>query len=275
MRVVTLLENTACEADFRHVHGLSLYLEAGEHKILFDMGPNAAFLENADKLGVDVGAVDTAFLSHGHYDHAGGLELFLKRNSRAKVYLSSLAFGEFYAERAGEEPEYIGMDPRLEKFKDRFVLTGEHLKIDSELQVFSDIHTNDYHSSANDSLRVKRGEDLPPDDFHHEQDLLITAEGKTVLLAGCAHRGIVNILRRAEELLGRAPDAVIAGFHLYNPGTGVPEPRELIEAVGQELLRRPTKYYTGHCTGQEAYDILKEILGDRLCRLSGGAEFTI
>ena len=275
MKVVTLLENTACTADLRHAHGLSLYLEAGSHRILFDMGPNAGFLENAEKLGVNLAAVDVAFLSHGHYDHAGGLELFCKRNKTAKIYVNRLAFGEFYAEREGQEPEYIGVDPKLERYHSRFVLTDAEVTVDAELRVFSDVRTNDYHSSANDTLRMKRGDDLPPDDFHHEQNLLITAEGKTVLLAGCAHRGIVNILRRAEEILGKAPDAVIAGFHLYNPGTGEPEPRSLIEAVGRELADRPTMYYTGHCTGQEAYDILKEILGGRLNRLSGGAEFII
>lgn len=278
MKVITLLENTAVSGELKHAHGLSLYIETPCHRILCDMGPNADFLENAEALGVDIGAVDIAFLSHGHYDHAGGLELFCKRNSRAKIYLHADAFGPYYAldTRSGvEKATFIGIDPAFRKYAERFVFCRDRQVIDGELQVFSDIPARDYLVSANGTLREKVGEELRPQDFRDEQDLLITAEGKTVLAAGCAHRGIVNILRRAETILGRAPDYVFSGFHLTNPGMGVDEPEALIRAVGEELKRRPTVYATGHCTGQGPYAILRDMLGEQMRYMSGGTVFEL
>ena len=272
MKVITLLENTTSCANVMSAHGLSQYVETARHKILFDMGPGPAVLENAKALGVNLNAVDTAVLSHGHYDHAGGLAAFLSENNTAKVYLNRLALGEYYAVNEGKDPYYIGAPAEVLERKDRLTLIDGDTVIDEELRIFSTIKTEDYRSHANDKLRKKQGEDYPMDAFSHEQNLLITEGGKAVLLAGCSHRGIVNIVREAEDLLGRAPDVVFAGFHLYNPGTGETEPQELIEAVGSELLAREgTVYYTGHCTGPDAFAILKAQMGDRLHAMTGGA----
>ena len=93
MKFLTLMENTACREDLCAGHGLSLYIETTKHKILFDMGPSGAFAENAEALGVDLKQVDVAFLSHGHFDHSGGMEAFLKGNETAPVYLHKGAFG--------------------------------------------------------------------------------------------------------------------------------------------------------------------------------------
>ena len=94
MKIITLLENGACDAALGSAHGLSLYIETPKHRILFDMGPDEQFLSNAEKLGVDLREVDLAILSHGHYDHGGGLEAFCKRNPTAKIYLRKGAFYE-------------------------------------------------------------------------------------------------------------------------------------------------------------------------------------
>lgn len=274
MKVTVLLENTACAGGIKAAHGLSLYLETPAHRILFDMGPNAAFAENAQTLGVDLERVDIAFLSHGHYDHAGGLDLFCRRNSAAKIYMHPGALGSYWSTGRGE-PRYIGVDQAGRAHRDRFVLCGDGQVIDGELRVFSDIRTADYPTSANLSLKERTEEELRPDPFLHEMDLLVTAEGKTVLVAGCAHRGVVNILRRAEELLGRSPDYLFSGFHLYNPATGQPEPEELLRAVAEELAARPTRYFTGHCTGEAAFSVLKERLGDQLSYMGGGMTFAL
>lgn len=276
MKAVTLFENTALRDDLASAHGLSVYLETPKHKILCDMGPNDAFWDNAEKLNIDLTQVDIAFLSHGHYDHSGGLLRFLRENRKAKVYLSKEAFGQFYYIAPGEKTRYIGIDPALKEFSDRLVLTGDQLIIDDELQVFSDIRTADYHSYANENLfRLVDGAYLK-ENFHHEQDLLITAQGKTVLVAGCAHRGIVNILRRAEELTAGKMDHVLSGFHLYTQGELTAAQWELIDAVRHELMaRKQTHFYTGHCTGETPFRIMKEQMGSQMDRLTGGAEFTL
>ena len=87
MKITTLLENNAARADLTSAHGLSLYIETAEHKILFDMGPDEKFWDNAEKLGIDLAQVDIAFLSHAHSDHAGGAAYFLGRNDKAKLHL--------------------------------------------------------------------------------------------------------------------------------------------------------------------------------------------
>mgnify|MGYP000852373990 CR=1 FL=1 len=276
MKITTLLENTSCRADVVHAHGLSQYVETKTHKILFDMGPGPAVLDNARALGVDLTLVDTAVLSHAHDDHSGGLAAFLALNKTAKVYLGHAAMGDYYAVGKDGVPFFIGVPEEVRPFGGRLTFTEDTLTIDDTLRLFSDIKTADYRPHANDNLREKKNGEYPMDTFRHEQNLLICEDGKAVLLAGCSHQGIVNILRRAEELLGRSPDAVFAGFHLYSPGTGETEPRELVESVGRELLAREhTAYYTGHCTGQDAFAILKEQLGDRLHYMTGGGTVEI
>lgn len=104
VKVVTLLENAACREGLASAHGLSLYLETPRHRILFDMGPDGAFAENAAALGVDLKSVDLAVLSHGHYDHGGGLAAFCRCNDTARIYIRRDAFGEFLSADPGRNP---------------------------------------------------------------------------------------------------------------------------------------------------------------------------
>lgn len=269
MKIVTLLENTACREGLRADHGLSLYIETPRHKILFDMGPNSDFLANAQALGVDLAAVDTAVLSHGHYDHGDGLPAFCEANAQAEVLIHMDAFGDFYALEEGKEPLYIGLDPDLWQIESRVLPTGGLLRLDDELTLFADEGDDFPALAASSKIHVQTEEGFQPDDFHHEQNLLIQAGGKAVLIAGCAHRGIVNIRNRAAELLGRMPDAVFGGFHLFELPPG-PAADALIDDTGRALLEGDTVYYTGHCTGPYAYERLSAILGDRLRSMTGG-----
>ena len=270
MKIVTLLENTACDAGLCAAHGLSLYIETPKHKILFDMGPDGRFIGNAQKLGVDLSAVDVAVLSHGHFDHGGGLRAFSEVNSRADILIHTDAFGNFYAVRPGKEPAYIGLDPELWELESRVIPTADFVKLDDELTLFSDEPEVFPALAASAKLHVETPEGLRPDPFTHEQNLLVTAWGKSVLFAGCAHRGIVNILAGARERLGCLLDAVFGGFHFFERDPADPESARLIDDTGKALLDGETVYYTGHCTGEYAYERLHAILGDRLRRMTGG-----
>ena len=118
-------------------------------------------------------------------------------------------------------------------------------------------------------------EALRPDAFTHEQSLLLREGEKLVLLGGCAHRGITNIIARAETVAGRAPDAVFAGFHMTNPGLGVDEDTPVILRAGETLKAWPCAYYTGHCTGEGPYRLLEDVLGQRMTYMGCGCSFEV
>ena len=270
MKIVTLLENTACGEGLHAAHGLSNYIETEHHKILFDMGPDYRFALNAEKLGVDLRQVDLAVLSHGHYDHGGGLAAFLGINDHAPVLLRPEAFGAYYS-LSGDRPHYIGLAPKLREYEERLVPTEDLCRIDEELTLFSGVRDEMNALAASAKLKEQVDGMWQPDRFLHEQDLLVESGGKAVLFAGCAHMGIVNILNAARKQLGRLPDAVFGGFHFFQLDPEDPASAELVDSVGQQLLEGSTVYYTGHCTGEYAYDRLKTILGDRLQPMHGGS----
>lgn len=271
MKIITLLENTSSRPGLAAARGLSLYLEAAGRRVLFDMGPDASFLENARALGVDLSAVDTAVLSHGHSDHGGGLAAFCAVNARARIYLRREALGAYYAVLPGQEPSYIGLPPEPDALKGRFVFTGARETLGDGLTLFSGVEDDPALRAAAPKLQERTGEGFRPDGFAHEQHLLAEEDGKAVLLAGCGHLGIVNTLRAAERRLGRRPDVVFGGFHLFELKPGAPEAEALLRATAEELRRGNTIYYTGHCTGDWAYERLRETLGDRLRPMDCGA----
>ena len=132
MRVVTLIENTSPRDELVCEHGLSLYIETGEYRILFDAGQSGAFADNAEKLGIDLRKVDFAVLSHGHYDHGGGLLRFLEINSTAPVYLRKEAF-EPHFNAASKD---IGLDRKLLD-SNRLVFVDNDREIEPGIQLVS------------------------------------------------------------------------------------------------------------------------------------------
>lgn len=271
MKIITLLENTATRPGLTAARGLSLYVETAERKVLFDMGPDASFLENARALGVDLSAVDTAVLSHGHSDHGGGLAAFCGVNRQAGIYLRREALGAYFAVLPGQAPGFIGLPRVCATLSDRFVFTGDFERLGGGLTLFSAVEDDPALRAPAPKLQVRAGEGFRPDGFAHEQHLLVEENGRAALLAGCGHLGIVNTLRAAKRHLGRMPDVVFGGFHLFELEPGDPKAEALLSATAGALAEGGTIYYTGHCTGGWAYDRLRETLGDRLRPMDCGA----
>lgn len=262
MIVKTLAENTTISENYGSEHGLSLYIETKKHKLLFDMGKTDLFLQNAIKMNVELSEVDIAVISHGHYDHGGGLKWFLEKNSKAKIYVNKKAFEGHYSKRPNGIAD-IGLDASLQ-INNRINLVGDYLRIDDELELFSGVNGRELPSLSNKTLLMMKDGVLVEDAFEHEQNLIITEENKTLLVAGCAHNGIVNIMERFMKLKGATADTVIGGFHLFNPSTNQTEARELIHAIGEKLEKSKTLYYTCHCTGLVAYKQLQEVLKEQI-----------
>ncbi len=274
MRICVLTEDRALSPAFGREHGLSLHVEAAGRRLLFDMGKTELFLRNAEQLGVDVSRVELAVLSHGHYDHGGGLAAFLAVNPTAPVFVHEAALERHYARRPDGHVDDIGVPP-LRDGTERLRPSAGERRIADGLLLFSSVDGQRLLSGSNDVLLIREGTGYRPDPFRHEQSLLIEEDGKRVLLAGCAHRGILNILERAEALAGGKLDAVIGGFHLSNPRDGGCEPETLLVALADELASRRTVYYTCHCTGEKAFDRLKARLGAQLRELRAGSMLTL
>ena len=263
MELVTLLENTSLRADLTAEHGLSLYLEACGKRILFDSGQSGAFAENAGKLGVDLSQVDFMVLSHGHYDHGGGLKTFLARNDHAPIYVNP---GVFEPHFNGTE-KYIGLDPALQN-SDRFRCVEDALDLGGGIRLIPGKDLPQPFGANAYGLTVRENGRFRPDGFLHEQYLELTENGKKILLSGCSHRGILNITDFFR------PDILIGGFHfkkLDPDGDGA----DTLEQAAKILSGFPTRYFTCHCTGVRQYEFLKARMGDQLSYLATGSRISL
>lgn len=274
MKFWILAENTAAGPQFEAEHGLSVLALVNGNDLLFDMGKTGLFARNAAKLGLSLDRVEQAVLSHGHYDHGGGLPAFLEWNHSAPVWVQRRAFERHFSHRPSGEEADIGLCPELLDHPQLRLIDGDR-KIGPGMRLFSGVEGKTLWPSSNGVLSKLENGVLVPDDFGHEQHLLLEEAGKRVLLVGCSHCGIVNILQSFFEKTGVYPDVVIGGFHLSIPSAGKSEPPETVDQVGKWLKKLPCRYYTGHCTGEETCARLSDILGERLKLIHSGMVFSI
>lgn len=274
MRVTVLMENSTPSSRLLARHGLSLWLELADgRRVLFDMGPDDGFLSNARALGVDVGEADLAVVSHGHYDHGGGLAAFLGMYSAAgreiPVYVRERAFEEHASGTPGLH-HAIGLDPALAA-DPRVRMVGERHALGGGLTLFTTTRRARPVARSNGRLLERRGGALEPDRFLHEQSLLVEEEGRRTLVSGCSHGGILNLMDEAEAIAGAPLDAVVGGFHLMDPSGGTVEDEGVTRALAAELAARRASYLTFHCTGTDAFAILRDELGGRVRYLHVGS----
>lgn len=253
MRITALTENTAKSEEFGAEHGLSLYLETKGYHILFDMGQTALFEQNAAHCGINLKDVDIAVLSHGHYDHGGGLKRFLEINDHAPVYANRCVFEPHY----NAQGEYIGLDPSLQG-NSRLILTEDAFRIDEGITLYSCNDIEKPFPIDSGGLSMMQEGRLIDDDFRHEQVLLVEEEGKRILISGCSHKGVLNYVAWFR------PDVLIGGFHFMKLACD-----DTLRGCAEALNRRSTEYYTCHCTGLEQYAYMKRFM-NRLHYLSAG-----
>ncbi len=248
MKITALVENTS-KCELKAKHGLSLYIETQRHKILFDVGPDRTLFDNAKKRKIDLAEIDTVIISHGHLDHGGALRDFFKINANAKVYIQRKAFEPHYSKTLFLKFP-VGIDKTLEEHPQVILIDGDY-KIDDELSLFTVNETDKCYSPANAVLYDKNGKD----NFSHEQNLIL-AENQTVLIMGCGHTGIVNIMNKAKIY---QPKVCVGGFHLYNPLTKKGAPPALLNEIAEALKNcENTQFYTCHCTGKRAFQHLSK-----------------
>lgn len=272
MKITIVIENTKKEESLNCEHGLSIYLESKKHKLLMDTGSSGIAWDNAKALGIDLKEIDTVVLSHGHYDHTGGVLAFAKENDKAEIYIQKTAKRQYMSAKGGDH--FIGVDPKVFELDKVHLLEGDY-KIDEELEIFTGVTGRRYWPEGNKKLFVRDQEGDHQDIFDHEEYLSVMAEGKKVLISGCAHNGILNILDKYREIYGEDPDLVLSGFHMMKSDAYTQEDIDLIQDTARELKKLKTVFYTGHCTSLPGYELMKEIMGDRLHYMYTGREIVL
>jgi len=270
MRIIVLTDNIG-SGDLKGEWGLSLYIEYEGKRILLDTGASDAFIANARKLGTDIGTVDFAVLSHAHYDHTLGLAAFLQTNVTAPVYLSPNAGENCYA---GWKflSRYIGMPKGLTaKFPGRIIRPEGVFPITEGVYLVP--HSTGGLSRLGDRnhLYVRKGIRFIPDDFSHEQTLVIKTSSGLVLFNSCSHSGPEIVVNEALKAFpGEKIAAYVGGLHLFRLSD------DEVMAVSERLASCGVgKIYTGHCTGQKAFDILRERFGEKIEQFHCGMRIDI
>lgn len=262
MTITVLLENSATSADLASEHGLSLWIESDGHTILFDTGASAAFAENARDLGIDLAHADAIVLSHGHYDHAGGLARALDATG-APLYAGSNV-SKPKAARSPQGMRDIGFDPTVLRGREDRLRT-----VEGRCDLFPGVEIVPAaplkHDPPSDNRRLLREADdgYERDPFEDELSLLLQTPAGAVLVTGCSHRGIANIYDAADVDV----HAVVGGLHLSH------ESDEEVRAVAH-LLHGARELDVGHCTGDAAAQVLARELPGRVHGIPAGTVLT-
>jgi 7,8-dihydropterin-6-yl-methyl-4-(beta-D-ribofuranosyl)aminobenzene 5'-phosphate synthase len=279
MKCTVLVDNQAnpAEASLRNEHGLSVLIQTKANTILFDTGASDLLAHNSTQLGIDLQAVDAVVLSHGHYDHAGGLAAFLKMNSEATAYCCPGALEPHVVKLFGFLSKDIGVSRKaLNSFVQRFVEVGGITEIATGVYVVPHIPLS--HATPKDMgmFFKKTGGRLQKDDFTHEILLVVKEQSGMTVLTGCAHKGVLNTMAAATGNFPGVPiEALIGGLHMTNPVTKrLSETEDDISLVGAQLQKNKTlkKLYAGHCTGPMAYSLLRQQMGGKIDTLMVGKQ---
>lgn len=269
--VVKILIDNLTQSDLVPEWGLAVYIEYNGHKILLDAGETGAFMDNASAMGIDMEQVEFGVLSHAHYDHADGMSAFFEKNKKAKFYLRAGSAENCYGEKDGAL-KYIGIHKGyLEQYHDRIVYVDGDYEIIPGVTLIPHKMPCMYEQGKKAGMYVKLNGRICVDCFSHEQSLVFETEKGLVIFNSCSHGGADHIVAEtAMTYPGKKIYALIGGLHLFRSSEEtVRELTSKIEETGIE------KIYTGHCTGEEAFDILKEALGNKVEQIYTGMEIQI
>ena len=266
MMKATVLVDNIPQGDIPGEWGLSIYIEYGETTVLLDTGSSELFLSNAEKLGKDIKRIDYGVISHAHYDHANGMKAFFQTNDRAKFYLREGSAENCYGFRKVYH-RYIGLPKNvLSEFPERIEFAAGDYELCPGVYLIPHKTEGLSEQGRINKLYIKTKKGYVPDDFKHEQSLVFETEDGLVIFNSCSHAGADVIIREISETFpGKKIKSMIGGFHLFR------RTEEEVRAFAKKVKETGIEeIYTGHCTGDEAYRILKEELGDKVQQLHVG-----
>ena len=259
MLAIVLSDNIA-DGDFQGEWGLSIYIEYNGKNFLLDTGASNLFVQNANKLGKSIKAVDYAILSHAHYDHSDSMATFFNLNNHAPFFLRKGCKENCYSKKRIFH-KYIGLPKHiLTDFHDRITYVEEDYEIIPGVYLIPHKTPNLKLIGKRERMYRREHHQWIYDNFSHEQSLVFRTEKGLVIFNSCCHGGIGNIIHEvAKTFPAERVYGIIGGFHLFNKSD------EEIDAVIRQIKDADIKYVcTGHCTGGHAYKILKSNLGDMI-----------
>lgn len=264
MRVSILTENVVYKRGFLAEHGLSLLIDTGKEKYLFDTGQSNVFLYNAAKLRIDFGELNGVVLSHGHYDHCGGMEHWRELGD-VPIYIQEKAFEKKYAESfRSHDLRYIGLENKGNWQEEANVkkLSGGGTQIAEGVYLLSEIPYTTYFEPMMGSFWKSNSQhpghhELLVDSMEDEQLLVIEQEEGLCVFAGCAHVGIINCLRYVQTIFqDRKIHCLMAGMHLRNCDA------KRLEKTIHILKEQDIDIVVPmHCTGMRAIAAIRDFLG--------------
>jgi 7,8-dihydropterin-6-yl-methyl-4-(beta-D-ribofuranosyl)aminobenzene 5'-phosphate synthase len=246
-RITVLVENTAGGRGLLAEHGLSFWIELGHKRILFDTGQGNVLSGNASRLGIQLELADAIVLSHGHYDHTGGLGDALQGVGRPKVYAHPAAFAPKFARNTDGTARDIGISclgPQDVRERAEFVRVEGPTEVCEGLRLTGPVpRTTDFEDTGGAFFRDK--DCTEPDDLIDDQAAFVDTPAGTVVILGCAHAGVINTLRHIQTLTnGRPIRTVIGGMHLLNAN-----PERMDKTVAELRRLDVQRLLPCHCTG--------------------------
>ncbi|NLL80404.1 MAG: MBL fold metallo-hydrolase [Clostridiales bacterium] len=265
MKATILIDNITKD-DLISEWGLAVYIEYKGHKFLLDTGASGKFAKNAKGLGIDLADIEYGILSHAHYDHSYGLAEFFKKNTRAKFFLRDGSAEDCYGKK-WIFSKYIGIRKGdLERYGDRIeYVSGDYQLMDGVYLIPHKTPGLEVAGKSAHMYRKKSGR-WYPDDFSHEQSLVFDTVEGLVIFNSCSHGGADNIIKEtATTFPDKKIHTLIGGFHLVGRPEG--DIRSLAERIRETGIKRVV---TGHCSGEKGFQILKQVLGDRVSQMYCG-----
>jgi len=274
LRITTLSENTASMPGLLAEWGLSVLVETDGLRVLLDTGASISVMHNAPILGVDLTTIDKIVISHGHYDHTGGLAPVLRQAGRE---IEVIAHPDMWTNKythIGEFKRYIGPPvsrKELEALGARFKLSREPVWLSENILTTGEVPMVTGYEEIEPSMRVKEGNELLPDLLLDDRALIIKTDVGLVVILGCAHRGAINTIKHAQEITGiEKVHTVIGGTHLLRAS----EERILLTATALQEMG-VQRVGASHCTGFKASMLLAQQLGDTFFPNNAGTIITV